>query len=347
MEACYRSGMLAKAISDVYQRSIIIDSLNISNWNSDAVFADLVAGGLTATSATVATWEGFKETADSVAAWYERFRERSSQIRPVRSVTDIHAAKTEGRVGIILSFQNASPIENDLNRLELFADLGVRIIQITYHEQNLLGSGCYEAHDAGLTNFGRDAVREMNRLGILADLSHVGPQTTLDVIEHSERPVAITHANCREYYDVPRNKSDEAVRACAARGGVVGATAITSFLRSREESTVSDLVDAVDDLVERVGIDHVGFGSDFTQDQPWEFWRYISSQQGTKFPSTFASNATSYMTTRMYPQGLATPREMPNLAAGLADRGYAQQDIAKVLGGNWLRLFEEVWDGDT
>ena len=116
--------MPADAIADLYRRSIIIDSLNISNWHSDNVFADLHAGGLTATSATVATWEGFVETADAVAAWYERFRMRSAQIRPVRSVADIHAAKAEDRVGIILSFQNATPIENDLRRLELFAQKG-------------------------------------------------------------------------------------------------------------------------------------------------------------------------------------------------------------------------------
>lgn len=339
--------MSREAVADLYRRSITIDSLNVSNWHSDGVFADLCAGGLTAVSATVATWEGFVETADAVASWYERFRERSSQIRPVRSVADIHAAKAEGRVGIILSFQNASPIENDLRRLELFADLGVRVIQVTYHEQNLLGAGCYEAHDAGLTNFGRDAVREMNRLGILADLSHVGPRTTLDVIERSTRPVAITHANCRGYYDVPRNKTDEAVRACAARGGVIGATAITSFLRNGQASTLGDLVEAIDDLVERAGIDHVGFGSDFTQDQPRRFWRFISSQQGTKFPSTFVEPQVDYTTMRMYPQGLETPREMPNLAAALAERGYAPDDIVKVMGGNWLRLFEEVWDGDA
>ena len=340
-------GMPADAIADLYRRSIIIDSLNISNWHSDNVFADLHDGGLTATSATVATWEGFVETADAVAAWYERFRARSAQIRPVRSVADIHAAKEEGRVGIILSFQNATPIENDLRRLELFADLGVRVIQVTYHEQNLLGAGCYEARDAGLTNFGRDAVREMNRLGILADLSHVGPRTTLDVIEHSERPVAITHANCKGYYDVPRNKTDEAVRACAARGGVIGATAITSFLRTGEASTLDDMVEAIDDLVERAGIDHVGFGSDYTQDQPREFWRFISSQQGTKFPSTFTKPDVDYTAMQMYPKGLETPREMPNLATALIRRGYAPDDVAKVLGGNWLRLFGEVWHPDA
>ncbi len=339
--------MTDKHIANQYRSSIIIDALNVSNWDSDLVFTDLSAGGLTATSATVATWEGFKETVDALTIWYDRFRQRSEQIRPVRSVSDIHSAKNEGRVGIILSFQNASPIENDLRRLELFADLGVRIIQVTYHEQNLLGAGCYEAHDAGLTNFGRDAIREMNRLGILADLSHVGPQTTLDVIEHSEQPVAITHANCRSYYDVPRNKTDEAVRACAARGGVIGATAITSFLSTGEDSTVDDLVDAIDDLVERVGIDHVGFGSDFTQDQSQEFWHYISSQQGTKFPSTFANADMNFMEMQMYPQGLETPRELGNLARCLAGRGYADTDISKVLGGNWMNLFEEVWNGDT
>ena len=137
------------------------------------------------------------------------------------------------------------------------------------------------------------------------------------------------------------------MRACAGRGGVIGATAITSFLSTGEDSTVDDLVDAIDDLVERVGIDHVGFGSDFTQDQSQEFWHYISSQQGTKFPSTFANADMNFMEMQMYPQGLETPREMGNLARGLAGRGYADTDISKVLGGNWMNLFEEVWNGDT
>ena len=140
-------------------------------------------------------------------------------------------------------FRTPTPIENDLDRLAVFHALGVRIIQVTFHERNLLGNGCYEPRDDGLSHFGVDAVREMNRLGILVDLSHCGNRTTLDAIEQSERPVACTHANARSYFDVPRNKTDEALKLMAARGGVVGATAIAGFLRTGWKSTLDDYVD--------------------------------------------------------------------------------------------------------
>ena len=131
-----------------------------------------------------------------------------------------------------------------------------------------MGNGCWERRDDGLSNFGLDAIREMNALGILIDLSHVGDRTTLEAIELSEKPVAITHANARSYFNHPRNKTDDALKLLAERRGVIGATSITSFLPTQFESTLEDYVDAIDDMVERVGIDHVGVGTDFTQDQP-------------------------------------------------------------------------------
>ena len=262
----------------------------------------------------------------------------------MKETADIHAAKKLGKTGIILGFQNASPIENDLDRLGLFLALGVRVIQVTYHETNLLGSGCWERNDAGLSNFGIDAVREMNRLGIVVDLSHVGPKTTLDAIEVSEQPVAITHANARTFCGHRRNKEEEALVALAEKGGVVGATSFANFLPKGFDSTVEDFVDAIDDMVERIGIDHVAIGTDSTHDQPLEFWHYISSQQGTKFPSTFADGSIPYTELSFQPKGIDSPAEFPNLADALANRGYGGEDIARLLGGNWMSLFERVWN---
>ena len=206
-----------------------------------------------------------------------------------------------------------------------------------------MGSGCYERRDDGLSNFGIDAVREMNRAGILIDLSHVGDRTTLETTELSEKPVACTHANARSYCDVPRNKTDEALKLIADKGGVLGATCIKTFLRNGAESTLEDYIDAIHHLVELVGVDHVGIGTDFTQDQPPSFWRYIGSQQGTKFPSTFADGSVDYAEVELYPKGFETPDEMPNIAVALMGRGYNEGEVVKVLGGNWLRLFREVW----
>ena len=329
----------------LYDQAIVIDGLNVSNWDSPAVFRSLQAGGVTAINATIATWENYAETMDTIAGWLRRFGEYEDVLTLVRTVGDIRRAKQDGKVGIILGFQNATPIENDLDRLAVFHALGVRIIQMTFHERNLLGNGCYEPRDGGLSHFGVDAVRELNRLGVLVDLSHCGTRTTLDTIERSERPVACTHANARSYFDVPRNKTDEALKLMAKRGGVVGATAIAGFLRTGWESTVDDYVDAIDHLVQMLGIDHVAIGTDFTQDQPVSFWRYIGSQQGTKYPSVWTNTARPPAVNQpgLYPRDLETPDKLPNLAAALLRRGYSPADTTKLLGENWLRLFEAVW----
>lgn len=339
---------------ELYDSGLVIDGLNVSNWESPAVFNSLKAGKVTAINATVATWENFPETLDNISAWGPRFRRYGDTITQIRNVTDIFEAKRNNKTGVILGFQNSSPIENRLERLELFHRLGVRIIQITYHEANLLGSGCYERYDYGLTYFGVDAVREMNRLGILIDLSHVGIQTTIDTIELSENPVSVTHANLKSHLDMPRNKVDDAMKLLAEKGGVIGATCINSMLSAGKEATPKDYVDVIDDMVEKLGIDHVGIGTDYTQDQGEAFWRYISSQQGTSFPLKaiskqsggqiiYPKDMVNLSKQRYYPIGLETPDKLPLLTELFLAKGYKKDEISKLLGGNWLRLFKNVW----
>ncbi|MEE9199522.1 MAG: dipeptidase [Dehalococcoidia bacterium] len=323
----------------LYDQAIVIDGLNISNWNSQAVYRSLHSGGVTTSNATIAVWEGYRETMDHIAAWLRRFREYGDRIVQVKTVEDIHRAKREGKAGIVLGFQNASPIENDLDRLALFHALGVRIIQVTYNERNLLGNGCWERTDEGLSRFGMDAVKEMNRLGILIDLSHVGDRTTLEAAEVSERPVACTHANARSFFDHARNKEDAALKLIVEKGGVIGANAFPPFLPKGFASTLQDYVDAIDDLVERVGIDHVGIGTDYTQDQPMAFFDWLFSQQGTKYQE----RPISFPDPVVHPRGMETPDKFSNIAKELMARGYSEADTTKVLGGNWLRLFREVW----
>ena len=323
----------------VYRDAVVIDGLNVSRWGSAAVYDSLHAGGVTAINATIAVWEGFQQTLDNVAAWLRRFEEHSDLIRQAGTVEDIRRAKAEGRTAVVFGWQNASPIGNDLDRLAVFHALGVRIVQVTYNERNLLGNGCFERVDDGLSNFGLDAVREMNRLGILLDLSHVGDRTTMDTIEASQYPVAFTHANARSFFDHPRNKPDDALRALAERGGVVGANAFPIHLRTGYESTVKDYVDSIDDLVERVGIDHVGIGTDFCQDQPHSFFEWLFARQGVGPPPAPVPIANPHY----HPEGLETPEQLPNVAVELMRRGYSAGDAGKILGGNWLRLFGQVW----
>ena len=323
----------------VYDESLVIDALNVSRWSSPAVYRSLHAGRVTAINATVAIWESYREAMDRIAQWPARFREHGDTLVQATSADDIVRAKRDGKTAVALGWQNASPIENDLDRLLLFHALGVRIIQVTYNERNLLGNGCYERVDDGLSNFGVDAVRLMNELGILIDLSHVGDRTTLETIELSEKPVAFTHANARSFVDHVRNKPDDALKLLVERGGVVGANAFPIFLRKGYRSTIGDYVDAVDDLVEKVGIDHVGMGTDFCQDQPYSFFEWLFMQQGTKRQPMPVPIPNPHV----HPSGFEAPDQMPSLASELLGRGYAEADVAKFLGGNWLRLFGEVW----
>ena len=323
----------------IYDEATVIDALNVSNWKSPAVYQSLKAGSVTAINATITVWEGYQETMDNIAAWLRRFQDYSDAVVPARTVDEILAAKREGKTGVILGWQNASPIGNDLDRLALFHALGVRIIQITYNERNLLGNGCYERTDEGLSGFGMDAVKEMNRLGILVDLSHVGDRTTLDAIEVSDQPVSFTHANARSLFNHVRNKTDDALRLLVEKGGVVGANAFPSFLPNGYDSTLEDYVDSIDDLVERVGIDHVGIGTDFTQDQPHAFFDWLFAQQGTKYRRP----AVDVPDPLVHPRDMETPDKFPNIAKALLNRGYKAEDVSKILGGNWLKLFKQVW----
>ena len=332
-----------QSAANVYDEAVVVDGLNVSNWESAAVFDSLQAGGVTAINATIAVWEGYAAAMDNVATWIRRFEERNETLSQVTEVQDILDAKRDGKTGVILGWQNASPIENDLDRLDLFYRLGVRVIQLTYNERNLLGNGCWERNDDGLSHFGADAVREMNRLGILIDLSHVGDRTTLDAAELSDLPVACTHANARSFFDSQRNKTDDALRLIAEKGGVIGATAWQPFLRKGWESKLGDFIDAIEDMVERVGIDHVGIGTDYTQGQTKEWFDVLMSQQGTK-P---LERRKEYPEVPGHPEGLETPDKMPAIADALLSRGFSSDEITKILGGNWLRLFKQVWRGSV
>ena len=328
-----------EASGEIYNDSVVVDSLNTSNWDSPAVYESLHSGKVTAINATIAIWESYVEAMDNIAGWLRRLEERSATLAQVASVGDILDAKESGKTGVIFGWQNAGPIENNLDRLDVFHKLGVRIIQLTYNYRNLLGNGCLERTDDGLSNFGVDAVREMNRLGILIDLSHVGDRTTLEAAETSEMPVSATHANARSFHERERNKTDDALRLIAEKGGVIGATAWPPFLRNGYASTLADFGDAIDDLVERVGIDHVGIGTDYTQDQTKEWFDWILSHLGTK-PS---ERRQEYPDTVTHPEGIETPDKLVNVADELLRRGYNREDTSKVLGGNWMRLFREVW----
>ncbi len=216
----------------------------------------------------------------NVARWNACFREYPDLVVKARTVADIRKAKADDRTAAVLGFQNVSAFEDQIGAIQLFRELGIGIAQMAYNTQNLVGSGCYESHDGGLSDFGHDVVAEMNRVGMLCDLSHVGPITIRDVILASRMTVCFSHCLPAALKAHPRNKSDKELGFIADHGGFVGVTKFPPFLPKGPESTVDDYVAEIEYVIDLVGEDAVGIGTDFTQGYGKLFLDWITQDQG-------------------------------------------------------------------
>jgi membrane dipeptidase len=309
---------------------IVIDGLEYSNWDR-AVFAELKAGGVTAVHATAVYWEDARQTLALFADWNRRFREHADLIRPAWSGEDIRAAKREGRIAFILGAQNCSPIEQDLGLVEIFRRLGLAVMQLTYNNQSPLGGGCYEAVDSGLTRFGREVLREMNRVGMIADLSHSGEKTTLDAIAHSSRPICISHANPNFFHENIRNKSETVLRALGESGGMLGFSLYPLHIGGAGRS-LADFTAMVARTAELMGVEHIGIGTDTVRNWPNSVLEWMRSGRWTW------SHATPQWPE--WPSWFKSPADFGNLTAALLERGFSHQDIARIMGENWLNFFD-------
>ena len=326
--------------SDLHNDAIIIDGLEICNW-SRSVFEDMRRGGLTAVNCTCSVWEGISGSLDNIAQWKKWFRENDDLILQVHTAADIRRAKKDGKTGIYLGWQNSWGIEDRLDYLQIFKELGVGAIQLTYNTRNLVGTGCWESTDAGLSDFGREVVDEMNRVGILVDLSHVGAATSHDAITHSKKPVAYTHCAPAGLFEHPRNKTDEQIRFIADKGGFVGFASYPPFMAQQGKTTVDDCVSTLDYMINLAGEESVGMGTDFTQDQDEAFFDYLSLDKG--YARRLVPKKPGGVVTM--PEGLRKIGDFPNLTATMQKRGWPETRIRKVMGENWLRFLEEVWGG--
>jgi membrane dipeptidase len=322
-------------MSTLHDELVVIDGLIISKW-SRAVFEDMRRGGLTAANCTCSIWENFVGTMRNIGEWQRWFAENADLIMPVRRAADIEQAKRTGKTGIILGFQNTSAFEDQLAYVRLFKELGVGVAQIAYNTQNLVGTGCYESRDGGLSDFGREIVAEMNRVGMLCDLSHVGPNTSREVVLASTQPVAYTHILPFGLKIHPRNKSDAEIRFIVEHGGFVGVTMFPPFLAQGSNATVEDYVEAIAYVIGLVGEDNVGIGTDFTQDQDRAFFEWLCHDKG------YARRLVDFREV-VNPQGLRRIADFPNLTAAMQRARWPESRIAKVMGQNWLRLLRDVW----
>ena len=315
---------------------MLIDCLQYCNWSPE-IFRQLRAGGVDAVHVTIAYHENFRETVLNIEAWNRHFENHADLICQAFTAEDVEAAKASGRTAVIFGFQNPSPIEDDIGLVEVVHRLGARFMQLTYNNQSLLATGCYEEDDTGLTRMGREVVREMNRVGLVVDMSHSAERSTLEAIEYSERPIVISHANPAFWHPARRNKSDTVLKALAESGGMLGFSLYPHHLNGGSACSLDDFCRMIADTAEMMGVDKIGFGSDLCQDQPDSIVEWMRVGRWTK-EIDYGEGSASAPGFPPMPDWFKDNRDWPQLLAGLKKAGFSDADLDKIKGGNWLEF---------
>ncbi len=303
-------------------------------------------GGATAIAPTVTGMAGDARSGFTmIGAWRRYVRERDDTILVLKAA-DIERAKAEGKIGLILHCQGTAIIEDEVDLLDSYQAAGLRIVQLCYNRKNLIGDGSGERTDAGLSHFGVKVIERLNTLGMIVDCSHTGERTSLDAVEVSSHPVIISHANAYAVQDNARNNSDELIRAIAKSGGVVGTVGFPPFLSWEGQPTLDQFIDDIAYKADLVGIDHIGIGIDYYQGQhPVEDDAVAMERYETRIAEGHWRRSEYPPPPYKYPVGIETPRTLPRLTEALVQRGFTEEDIRKILGLNWMRVYRAVWGG--
>lgn len=282
--------------------------------------------------------DGFEAALEQMFHYFNVFQRVPDQVIQIKTASDIDRAVREKKVGVVFGFQTPTPIDHHFHRWTIFQQLGLRICQVAYMERNIFGDGCFEPHDGGLTYYGIQAVQEMNRLGIVVDMSHAGERTMFEAMELSSHPCVFSHSNAKAVTPSARNASDEAIKLLAKKGGVIGLTP-HSFMTYKEigkRPTMSDYMDHFEHIAKLVGVDHIGIGSDVFESYTKFSWE-TSTKLLYKSPWVFET---------MLADGYSKVGEIKNVIAALVQIGFTDDDIRKILGQNFLRVFRQVWRED-
>jgi membrane dipeptidase len=318
--------------------SVLIDGLQYANW-SEKIFRQMRAGEVDAVHVTITYHETFRETVLQIERWNRWFEQYPDLIFQGCTAADVQKAKDTGRTAIFFGSQNPSCMEDDIGLIEILHTLGLRFMQLTYNNQSLLATGCYEAEDNGLTRMGCEVVTEMNRVGLVVDMSHSGERSTLEAIEHSSRPIAITHANPASWHNALRNKSDTVLKALGESGGMLGFSVYPHHLENGGNCTLQSYCDMIAKTADLMGIQHIGIGTDLCQDQPDSIVEWMRVGRWTKRIDYGEGSAANAGFPDM-PRWFADNRDFGNIRQGLRATGMSEQDADAVMGGNWLRFFE-------
>lgn len=328
---------------DIHKKAILINACDTSHEHDfDGRYVNkLVEAGVTAVNVTC---YGIRSSFSQAIKEINKWRVKCKNLRDTviaTTIADIEKAKNSRKIAVILSGQNSKPVDDDINNLSVLHDLGIRVMTLTYQRKNIVGDGCGERTDCGLSNFGIKLVEEMNQLGIVVDLAHVGFATSMEAMEISKAPVIFSHSNARALCNDTRNIVDEQIKSLAEKGGVIGVMGLSVYLHNKgksEGSTIDHYIDQVDYISSMVGVNHVGIGLDIGYGIPPEFLERLKFDY-PEFPDLA-------VTLR---RGIYTPRELKEISGliaitkGLVARGYSDNDILKILGGNFLKVFKKAW----
>ncbi|NVK02710.1 MAG: membrane dipeptidase [Oceanospirillaceae bacterium] len=316
-----------------------IDALQYCNY-SEKIFRQWREAQLDAVHVTIAYHENFREMVANLEEWNRYFERFPSLIFKGTTAADVESARDSGRTAVFFGFQNPSPIEDDIGLVEIVHQLGVRFMQLTYNNQSLLASGCYEPVDAGISRMGKEVIAEMNRVGLVVDMSHSGNRSTIEAAEISSRPIVITHANPHAWHPALRNKSDDVLRAVFQSGGMIGFSLYPHHLKGKSDCTLESFCTMVAQTAEKYGVEHIGIGSDLCQDQPDSVVEWMRVGRWTK-QIDFGEGSKAAPGFPAQPEWFEDSRGFNHLHRGLLEVGFSAAEVDLVLGDNWHRFFRE------
>ncbi|MDA9222448.1 dipeptidase [Candidatus Pelagibacter sp.] len=317
-----------------------IDNLQYCNWSRE-IFQINKKAGLDAIHVTIVYHEDFDELKTVLKKWKNHFSENSDLIFHGKSFKDIEKAKTENKTAVFFGFQNCSPIEDDIGLVEKVYDLGCRFMQLTYNNQSLLATGCYEAIDSGVTNFGKEVIKEMNRLGLVIDMSHSAEKSTIDAIEMSEKPIAITHANPSFWHPAKRNKSNELLKILSENKGMLGLSLYPHHLKDGTDCSLESFCEMTAKTAEIMGVEKIGIGSDLCLNQADTIVEWMRNGTWTK-SKNYGEGSKNKPGFPKQPDWFLDARGFENLEVGLKKAGFSENEVNGILGNNWYNFYKEM-----
>ena len=317
-----------------------IDNLQYCNWSRE-VFEFNRTAGLDAVHVTIVYHEDFDELLVEIKKWKKLFSDNSDLIFQGKNYNDIEKAKLEKKTAIFFGFQNCSPIEDDIHLVEKVHALGCRFMQLTYNNQSLLATGCYEKIDSGVTNFGREAIKEMNRVGIVIDMSHSAEKSTFDAIELSEKPIAITHANPSFWHPAKRNKSNELLKTLSESKGMLGLSLYPHHLKNNTNCTIENFCEMVARTAEIMDLKNIGIGSDLCLNQPDSIVEWMRNGTWSK-SKNYGEGSKNKPGFPKQPEWFKDARGFVNIEKGLKKIGFSDSETHGILGNNWYNFYKFI-----